>query len=831
MIRACAASPALDDASRRAVAWAVEHHPTLSPPRRRAWRLLLRSRAGVAPGHESGWYSVADRVKRGDIDRGVRASVLDEFRPRLRVQAPFRGLPPSTDPEQERLDGFIWADFAVPENVDVREVLAAWPTDASHAFGLLQAADHALTDALADADEAGFLDGLDAASHDVTSIVCHDENTLGGGFYPLVRLVADLWTRVSSRDPVRAKSVAAPWAMSPHLLHRRLHLFALASPAFSPAEVAAVLGGLDDETVWLNDAGRELMHLLLARWPELEGPSRSELERRLRAGPPRSLAADPRRDEAAWVAVSDYMVFRVLGRLAAAGAALEPASAEALASIRARHPDLDSGSVASDDAGARPEVMRGPLGDTERLLGVADDGLVEEALRLQRTEFRQSDVWAQLCTSDPGRAVRGVKLAPEADRWSPAVLVPLLSATGSKAASGSRDEVAGLLTAIPPEALGGLRRAAAFWLREHAGVWSPESDEPPEAFLRIWDRLADATFAEAGHDTAPPGDASLNRALNSAGGDLAAALLARLRARRPVEDAGLDAALGSRLTRIAEAGQAEGVYGRLILYNALAYLERVDHAWAAEHLVTRFAWDHPEAPVAWPAFDASAQGGATVRPRLCNALKPALLEAFRRHELVDRGARGLSHLLVRTFLEQRRTPSNGFSITAQEVRAALAAGPSAVRHDVSWRLLQTMKGGDQAEREERWRTLVRPLFDAVWPLDAASRDETSSRALATMTLQCGALVPDAVGAVRDVLVPCAMHSVKLTLHMDPRREEALRQHPGAFLRLLDAMVGGGVARVPVDLAEILDACVAADPAVRHDPAFDRLQGLRRRVQS
>jgi hypothetical protein len=62
----------------------------------------------------------------------------------------------------------------------------------------------------------------------------------------------------------------------------------------------------------------------------------------------------------------------------------------------------------------------------------------------------------------------------------------------------------------------------------------------------------------------------------------------------------------------------------------------------------------------------------------------------------------------------------------------------------------------------------------------------------------------------------------------PTHQAATTGHPRAFLRLIDAVLSADSAAIPPDLGAVLDDCVAADPSARGDPAFVRLDALRRR---
>jgi hypothetical protein len=68
---------------------------------------------------------------------------------------------------------------------------------------------------------------------------------------------------------------------------------------------------------------------------------------------------------------------------------------------------------------------------------------------------------------------------------------------------------------------------------------------------------------------------------------------------------------------------------------------------------------------------------------------------------------------------------------------------------------------------------------------------------------------------------------KARLSLEGRHRELARQYPVAFVKLTNALIDPAVFPVPNDLAELLQDCVVANPAVESDPAYVRLYGLRR----
>ena len=142
-----------------------------------------------------------------------------------------------------------------------------------------------------------------------------------------------------------------------------------------------------------------------------------------------------------------------------------------------------------------------------------------------------------------------------------------------------------------------------------------------------------------------------------------------------------------------------------------------------------------------------------------------------------------------------------------------------------------MKGdkGEEADGAARWREMIGPLFRAVWPLSAAAREPKISRDLMFMALATGDAFPDAVIAVVDVLVPFDFPGVGTFIGTVADYENLVAAHPRPLLRLLNAVIASKPGAIPVDLGDVLERCVRADPALAaEEPAYYvRLKSLQR----
>ena len=379
-------------------------------------------------------------------------------------------------------------DFTSSEQPPASEILQAWPQVADQEIALFRTLDRALIDALEEAADVGFLDGWDRASRDVPSVAEHAQNAYKGGFYPITRVLADLWRRIALRDTNLARGFILSWAELPYLLTQRLWLFALSESMFSAQEAANALLKLDDKIFWPGDAQVEIMRLMTGKWPVFSDAERAKLEARLRQGIPRVLfPATAFENEEEWISIHDSSRYRRLGRIQATGGVLSPESMSLLGKISARHQKWQSSPGDRDDFSVWSESHYGREGHPELLAKVSDDALVKEAMRLQRErQFEEGDVWRVFCSADPDRALRGLKLEADAGNWQADAWRSLMWAAVEKGEAEFQFELADLLLQMPDTSLVEILPAVTSWLQRRRELLSA-TDKPggPRILARV----------------------------------------------------------------------------------------------------------------------------------------------------------------------------------------------------------------------------------------------------------------------------------------------------------------------------------------------------------
>jgi SIR2-like domain len=236
MIQACGDLRQLDDQSRRLIEIAIVAPGTkLSAARKKAWRLLLRSRVAERRrlNLHAAWFDALRRLEAHEVDYETRQLVAEAVKPVLEISKRTR-WPGMSESENnlETINGLVRVDYRSDDYPRVNEILAAWPQELEQEVALFRTLDRTLTEVLEEAADAGFLEGWDRASDDVPSVARHPQNAHHTGFYPITRVLADLWGRIAEKNPDEARALTLGWTKTSFLLLNRLHLYALAAHEF-----------------------------------------------------------------------------------------------------------------------------------------------------------------------------------------------------------------------------------------------------------------------------------------------------------------------------------------------------------------------------------------------------------------------------------------------------------------------------------------------------------------------------------------------------------------------------------------------------------------------
>ncbi|RZM92379.1 hypothetical protein CWO91_40510 [Bradyrhizobium genosp. SA-3] len=469
------------------------HRTDLPPLLVKSWSLVIRhmrtAKAGFA---QNEWFEIEPQLKRGDHSAHLLERLANALRPKLKVGKLISWFDTVKDEVPERPSDLMAIDYEVDDDLQADDVLAAWPTNAEPEIDeiLLTQLSIALSAALADATDAGVESnqGYSTSDTDVPSVAKHGQNEYRSGFQTIVRVIAEVWTRLAEKSSGKALVIAERWSDSPFRLVRRLAMFAFADPAV-PVDVAAkFLIDVPLGELFLTNSGVEAYRLIRARWRDFTQEQQQRIALRICEGPPRSWfreGADVHRH-------IDRSRFDLLSDMVRDGIDIGHQAAQVLAEIRSRWPEWEQKPAAqagfhiwvgSDD----DEISEDP----DKLKDIADSELVAEARKIAASAgFMEGDSWRGLCLSDPDRALRGLDAAAKDGDWPKDYWEQLLWSRKDYRDRATEPKIAERLLEWPADTFGAVAPSASAWLEGHAKTLS-------ETLLwRLWDRIADATLIE-----------------------------------------------------------------------------------------------------------------------------------------------------------------------------------------------------------------------------------------------------------------------------------------------------------------------------------------------
>jgi hypothetical protein len=320
---------------------------------------------------------------------------------------------------------------------------------------------------------------------DVPSVAEHWQNSYHSGFQVIVRVIAEVWTRLAQKSGALATQWVQRWLGSDLRLMRRLGLFACANPIVPTDSAADALITLPRGELFLTNSTVEVHGLIHKRWQEFSADKQRVILDRMQEGPP----TDWFREGAEIDKLVDRCRFDILGEMQRQGFNLG-GTASLLNDIRRRWPKWEL--RPEEQAGFHVWHESGPrwiASDADKLENVSDGELVSAAKRIAASDkFLDGDYWQALCLSDPDRAVRGLSEAAANGDWTPDLWQQLLWARKPYASTDTRGCIAQLLLEWPVESFEKIASAASSWMNEQASALDDALLWP------LWDRIAGVTL-------------------------------------------------------------------------------------------------------------------------------------------------------------------------------------------------------------------------------------------------------------------------------------------------------------------------------------------------
>ena len=213
-----------------------------------------------------------------------------------------------------------------------------------------------------------------------------------------------------------------------------------------------------------------------------------------------------------------------------------------------------------------------------------------------------------------------------------------------------------------------------------------------------------------------------NDALMAPSGQLAEALISKVTKQDGTE---LSDDVRIRLDRLIDAPGKAGLLARVRLAAHLHYLFDRAPDWTKLRLLPLFDWSCADAADVWSARKYSNQIGS---PELFGLLKTPFLQMFGRHDMPAEDLRIFAQWLTAIVIANEGSDAR-YPLLSTEARSALRRAGGMVLSSVGHHLAIEMGRATEEQKLAYWRTVVGPVFRAIWPLDVELQTSSSTSQL------------------------------------------------------------------------------------------------------
>ncbi|WGJ13768.1 hypothetical protein QEV83_13895 [Methylocapsa sp. D3K7] len=306
-----------------------------------------------------------------------------------------------------------------------------------------------------------------------------------------------------------------------------------------------------------------------------------------------------------------------------------------------------------------------------------------------------------------------------------------------------------------------------------------------------------------------------NNALNAPPGQLAKVLIKKV----TKGDGGeLPDDVITRLDRLIDAPGTTGLLARVRLAADVPYL--FDHApnWTKSRLIPVFDWSSPDAADAWSARKYSDYIGS---PELFGLVKQPFLQIFGRGDVSAEDLRAFAEWLT-AILIANQADGVDYPLLATEARSALRRAGMSALSSVGHRLAIEMERATAAQKLVRWRTVVGPVFQAIWPLDVELQTPEVTFKLVQILRASGDAFPEACDIIIPYIQPDDPRLQTTVFSIADAPNGLYESAPPKMLDMIAAVVGEALPSSVFSLGKVLARLQAVDPQLADTRKFQRL---------
>jgi len=808
------------------IEWQIAQLPDLHIQARHIWNLVLEHHKDPRNRRwNSDWFDLKKRIS----EEGWTASVLRDFRqvcsPRVEIRPPYRldgSRPPSKDWNEISLGdvGQFEVKFFERHNENLSVPDQALP----QAFGVLEHGMMAASGMMADIGTVHF-----------RTPACYPEREVDGDerdsdVGEVMTLFIELFDRLANLYPDITLGHVLTWPEDDKFFFRKLKLYALSKPAiFSSDDVAKRILALKQDAFWDIDVSRELLFLLVDRWPTFTDDQRANLGARILAGPDKAAYWSDEK----YLGNRDEFVARYARYLELQGCALTEGQAARLGEITSRIERWSDGWATSTvtQRGVRVDWV-GTDESADAVLGIPVNEVVNRAkedLNRDFGSFTEKRPFTGLVKARPSKALSALSIAAKHNDYPEIFWSALINDMPDDIPPRLRRVFLHRLALLPHEVVQELRHTLGRWVEKNlVGILEFDNDLGWSVFDHVVDGIVNggSEAAESGLGEMRQGGEIIQKsrrtyghAINGPLGMCADALFHAVPGEKQEAGSLIPKHIKTRVERLFAAPGEGSDHAVSITASKLNWLMHVDPTWTEERLVPMLAFEHPAAEPAWNGFLHSQRVPwsplATLIKPLLLELPPWIDQQEWDRDLSKVAAQWLGYLSI-----FNRDQPDG--LTKKEMRNVLRSMSDYTRNRTIFWLGQVGKGNDDG-----WNKLVVPFMNDVWPRERVYRTASSTNSWIGLLDDTGQSFPAVYASVKQFLVPVETDQhpfYRFTRELD---DEAplTAQFPEATLDLVNTVTPVVLTRPPYELPKILSIIEETAPELRSDHRYLRLIDL------
>ena len=644
---------------------------------------------------------------------------------------------------------------------------------------------------------------------------------------------ARLFKRLAGFDLNAAQKEMSKWNEEDEHVFARFRIWSASVPRLVANDrVGPILGILSVGAFWEPHHQRDLLLVLRSRWNSLPLDARTDLEKRVLAGPERW----DNESEPDYVRRRARSVGTRLIWLSENGCRLNVSIQDELRTIQRDAPEWKPEYAARADASLEghgglvrrdteysallEEPLSNILAKSTEISGRSDDFLVEK------------DPFAGLCESHPVKAFAALRLAGKADQYPKRAWQTFLYSEARKYDKARFKALIGeTLSRVPAAKLASIIHPSSEWLFHVSTDLQKDCLNPYEkvvqALVQALRQNPDAGTSRIVRGRRKPDWAT--EALNAPTGKIAQAFLKDPRTKVVKKEQGLPRDWLRHVEGLLGLDGDLRRFAMVIFTHDLNWLYSIDPDWTDTNLLSVLrSGDTDDAKAWWSGY----LWGASQFPddKLFQFLKPYLLDKATSDGQKDEDRNNRLAGLILSCWGKYRGESGERLISNNEFRSVLLNGGDRFRSKILW-LINLWSNGQGGG--ERWAAMLPELLSDVWPLQKAAKTASSSDGLMELAFSnedrffqvSEAILPHLIKIDRDHLTWPAFYELNDT---DSTIGKIVDRFPERTLSVLFAVLPDNAAAWPYEMDATLDRIGNAEPALKQD---NRLIELKRKWNS